>query len=144
MIPVEVSIEISKSIGEVFPFMTNSAHAFLWRSTLVAITSTPQEAIKVGSTFEERTKLLNQIVETTYEVVEWLPPRRLTYKSIKGAVPSLLFLRLEPGKNCTQVIMRVEQSLELAFPHEELLAVHTVQRILQVDLQTLKEVLENR
>ncbi len=140
---IEVRVEINKPIDEVFSYATDSSHAFVWRSALIAITSTPQEDIKVGYTFQERTKLLDQILETTYEVVEWLPPRRLTYKSIQGVVPSLLCLRVEPTSGLTRVFMRVELSLTLIFPQDELLAFHSAQRILQVDLQTLKEVLES-
>ena len=143
MMPIEVSIEISKSIDEVFSYVTASSHVFVWRSTLIAITSTPKEGIKVGYTFQERAKLLDQIVETTYEVVEWMPPRRLTYKSIVGDVPGLISLRFEQTTSGTRVLMRAEQSFDLAFPHHEQLAIHAIQRILQGDLQTLKEVLES-
>ena len=139
---VEVGVEISKSIDEVFSYVTDSSHAFVWRSTLVAITSTPQETLRVGSTFQERAKLLDQIVETTYEVVEWIPPRRLTYKSIVGDVPGLISLRFEQTTSGTRVLMHAEQSFDLAFPQHEQLAIHTIRRILQGDLQTLKEVLE--
>ena len=144
MMPIEVSVEISKLIDEVFSYVTNSTHAFVWRSTLIAITDTPQEAMRVGNTFHERSKVLDQIVETTYEVIEWVPPRRMTYKSIVGAVPSLVCLYFEPTTGGTRVLMRVEQSFDLVFPQDELLAVRAVQLILQVDLQTLKEVLESR
>ena len=141
--PIEVSVEISKSIDEVFSYVTNSSHAFVWRSALIAVTSVPKEGIKVGYTFQERTKLLDQIVETTYEVVEWMPPRRLTYKSIVGDVSGLISLRFEQTTSGTRVLMRAEQSFDLAFPQHEQLAIHAIRRILQGDLQTLKEVLES-
>ena len=140
----EASILVNRPIDEVFSYATSSAHAFVWRSTLVAITNTPHQAMRVGSTFREQSKLLNQILETTYEVVEWMPPRRFTYKSIVGAAPSLVCLRLASVIGGTQVSMRVEQSFDLVFPHDEQLAARAVQRILQTDLQTLKEVVENR
>lgn len=141
--PIEVSIEISTSVDEVFSYVTDSSHAFVWRSALIAITSPPQEAMRVGSTFREQSKLLDHLLETTYEVVEWIPVRRVTYKSIVGTVPSLVCLRFEATAGGTRFTMRVEPSFDLVFPHDELLAVHAVERLLQVDLQTLKEVLES-
>lgn len=143
MMPVEVSVEISKPVDEVFSYMTASTHAFAWRNTLLAITDTPPAAMGVGSTFHEQTKLLDQILETTYEVIEWIPCRRLTYKSIVGAAPSLVCLHFASTISGTRITMHVEQSLALIFPQEQSLAIRTVQRILQLDLLTLKEVLEN-
>ena len=144
MMPVEVSVEISKPIEEVFSYVTNFADSFVWRSTLIAITNTPRAAMRVGSTFHERSKLLDQIVETTYEVIEWIPFRRITYKSIVGAVPSLVCLRFEPTTGGTQVTIGIEQSFDLVFPQTETLAMRAVQRILRLDMQTLKDVLESR
>ena len=92
---VEVSIEISKSTDEVFSYVATPTHTFVWRSTLMERTHTPREAIRVGSTFREQSKLLDYIQETTYEVIEWIPAHRVTYKSIVGAVPSLVCLRFE-------------------------------------------------
>ncbi len=144
MMCVECSVDISRLVDEVFSYVIDPANAFVWRSTLVAITSTLQEAMKVGSTFREQSKLLDQILETTYEVIEWVPSRRLTYKSIVGAVPSLVCLRFESTAGGACVTMHVDQSLDLVFPPEKSsLAMRTVQRILQHDLLTLKDVLEN-
>jgi uncharacterized membrane protein len=144
MMCIETSILINRPIDEVFSYATSSAHAFIWRSTLVAITDTPHETMRVGSIFREQSKLLSQIVETTYEVVEWMPPRRFTYKSIVGAAPGLVGLRFAPVTGGTQVSIRVEESFDLVFPHDEQLAVRAVQRTLQADLQTLREVMEDR
>ncbi len=140
---VEVSIEISKATDEVFSYVATPTHAFVWRSTLMERTPTLREAIRVGSTFREQSKLLDHILETTYEVIEWLPPQRVTYKSIVGAVPSLVCLRFASTAGGTRFTMRVEQALDLIFPQGEALALRATQRIMQVDLLTLKDVLEN-
>jgi uncharacterized membrane protein len=144
MVLVEVSVEISKPLDEVFSYVTNFAHAFAWRSTLMAITDTPQEAMRVGYTFREQSKLLDRVVSTIYEVVEWIPSRRFTYKSIVGIVSSLVCVRFEPTTRGTQVTMSVEQSFDLVFPQTETLAMRAAQRILQVDVQTLKDIVEGR
>lgn len=143
MMSVEVSIEIGKSPEEVFSYVVTSARACVWRSMLLKRTHTPREAMRVGCTFHEQSKLLDQVLETTYEVIEWLPSQRLTYKSIVGAFPSLVCLRFEATASGTRFTMRVEQSLDLVFPYEKALAMRTMQRILHVDLLTLKDVLEN-
>ncbi len=110
----------------------------------MAITDIPQEPMRVGCTFHEQSKLLDQIVETTYEVIEWVPSRRFTYKSIVGAVPSLVCMRFEPTNAGTRITLRVEQSFDFVFPQTETLAIRAVQRVLQVDVQTLKDALEGR
>ena len=144
MFSLQVSVEINQPVEDVFTYVTRRTHALEWMSTLITITTNSSENVQVGSTFQERVKLLNQWVDTTYEVIEYVPGHYFAYKSIESVVCSLVCLRFEPMGNGTRVSLDVKFMLETLFKQAEPLAIRAAQRIIHTDLLTLKDLLENQ
>ena len=144
MLSVEISLDIDQPLEEVFAYLSNPAHALKWRNTLIDCRPLTSDSLRAGSKFQERVKLLDQFVETTYEVIEYVPASCLTYKSIVGAVSDLVCLHLAPTTGGTHLSMSVKRTLEVLFGLAEPLAARAAQRIIQADLLTLKEQLEQR
>jgi uncharacterized membrane protein len=144
MFSIENGTQISKPVEEVFTYVTNIAHTAEWMSKIIMVTTAPQGPIGVGTILHARLNLLEQIVETTFEVIEWAPARSFACKSIMGPVSSLVCLHFEPVAAGTRLTLRLEYEFHGLFTLARAkLAECTIERTLQADLLTLKDALES-
>ena len=90
--------------------------------------------MEVGSTFHHCWKLVDRLLETTYEVLECEPGRTFTYQSIVSSVRRLVCLRLESTARGIRIDCYVEQDLSPLFQKDAPWAVHTAQQHLKSDL----------
>jgi uncharacterized membrane protein len=143
MFRIENGTQISKPVEEVFTYVTSIAHRPEWMSKITMMTTTPQGAIGVGTILHARLNLFEQIVETTFEVIEWAPARSFACKSIMGPISSLVCLRFESVAAGTRLALRLEYEFHgLLDLSRAKLAGCTIERTLQADLLTLKDALE--
>jgi hypothetical protein len=82
--------------------------------------------------------------DTTYEIVECVPSRYFTFKSISGVAPTLVCYQFEPveGRG-TKVI--VDETINFTGGHlgiDEQMITRAIRRQVEEDLQTLKDFLE--
>ena len=98
----------------------------------------------VGTTVRCTIRILGRWFDTTYEIVECVPCRYMTYKSISGVAPSLICYQFEPVEGIgTNMI--VEENINfpggfLGFAEPVIKGV--IRRQVANDLQTLKDLLE--
>ncbi len=144
MVRLDSGIEIHKAAQEVFAYVTDPAQMPMWMSSVVATTCIAPAAIGVGTTFRHRWKLLGRVLETTYEVLEWDFGHVFVYQSIAGSVCSLVHSSFAPTSTGTQLTWRVDHDLLASFQQDTPLAVRAAQQLLEVDLLTLKAVLEHQ
>ena len=113
-------------------------------SSVVAVTCIAPAASGVGTIFRHRWKLLGRVLETTYEVLEWDPGRAFVYQSIAGSECSFVRSSFAPMSSGTQLTWRVDYNLLASFQQNMPLAVRAAQHLLDVDLLTLKAMLEHQ
>lgn len=141
---METGTQISKPVEEVFAYVTAATHTSEWMSKIIKVTTAPQGAIGVGTTLHAHLNLLGQVIKTTLEVIEWAPSSSFACKSIMGPVSSLLYMRFEPVAAGTNLTLRFEYEFRGLFTlARATLAERTIERTLQADLVTLKDLLES-
>ena len=144
MVRLDSSIEIRKAAQDVFAYVTDPAQMPRWMSSVVAVTCIAPAVSGVGTIFRHRWNLLGQVLETTYEVLEWDPGRAFVYQSIAGSECSFVRSSFAPTSSGTQLTWRVDHDLLASFQQDMPLAVRAMQQLLDVDLLTLKAVLEHQ
>ena len=141
---VEHSVFINLPAGEIFAYMSNLENLADWSGVVISARKISSEDKLVGTTVRCSIRILGRWFDTTYEIVECLPCRYLTYKSISSIAPSLICYQFEPVEGIgTNVI--VEENIN--FPggflgFAEPVVKGVICRQVANDLQTLKDLLE--
>jgi uncharacterized protein YndB with AHSA1/START domain len=142
MARLESSIEIGKAPRQVFAFAAMPAQMQVWMSGVLMTTCAGAEAIGTGSRFQQHWKLLGQVIETIYEVLEYDPDHALAYQGIAGPVCCLVRCSFTPLATGTRLTWCSDVDLRTVFHQQAPLAACVAQRLLEADLLTLKAVLE--
>lgn len=141
---VEHSVFINLPVEEIFAYMSNLENLVDWSGVVISARKISSEAMLVGTTVRCTNRILGRWFETTYEIVECVPGRYLTFKSISSISPCLICYQYESVESFrTNVI--VEETINftggfLGFAEPVIKA--TIRRQLSYDLLTLKDLLE--
>ncbi len=82
----EMIVAINRPISEVFAFVADGAKAPQWQSEVVAARQTSAGAIGVGTTYRAVRAHLRQEIESTVEITEYEPYRKVSFASTSGEV----------------------------------------------------------
>ena len=96
----------------------------------------------VGTTFLNVSQFLGKRLESTFEITEYEPNRRVSIKSTSGPIPltgSTIFEEVEGG---TKVSFEAEGDVGGLFKLAEPIVARTAQRQFEGNFLTLKDVLE--
>ncbi len=141
---VEHAVCINLPAEEIFTYMSNLENLADWSGVIISARKISSGDMLVGTTVRCTIRILGRWFDSTYEIVECVPNRYLTYKSISGIAPSLICYQLEPVEGIgTNVI--VEENINflggfLGFAEQVIKSV--IHRQVANDLQTLKDLLE--
>ncbi len=144
MANLEASIEIGNVAGEVFAYVTAPERMPIWMSNVVSVTRTSPEALRVGTIFHQRWKLLGRLLETTYAVLEHDPPRAFADQGITGPVCCFVRCSFAPLARGTRRTGCGDLDLRAIYHQQALLAARVARRLLEADLLTLEAVLERQ
>lgn len=129
---------------EIFTYISNLENLVDWSGVIISARKISSEDMLVGTTVRCTIRILGRWFDSTYEIVECMPNRYLTFKSISGIAPSLICYQCEPIEGIgTNVI--VEETINftggfLGFAEPMIKGV--IRRQVANDLQTLKDLLE--
>jgi hypothetical protein len=143
---VKQSIFINLPREEIFAYLSALENYVNWSGVTTAIRSVSSESIQVGTSVNSTLHFLGRSFDITFEIVEYEPCRYLTIKSISGVSPCLFCYQLEPVEDgmtrlsCEAQVSIIEGVLE----HRESFLASIARRQLGFDLQTLKDILEDR
>ena len=143
---IEQCLVINLPAENIFDYMVDAENWVECSSVVIAARKTAPGIISVGATWRCTTRFLGRWLETTYELVEHEPSHFFTLKSISGLCPAIFSYKLE-AIECG----RTNVSLEAMIHHvegylglEESVAASAVRRQIEVDLLTLRDILEAR
>ncbi len=143
---VKQSIFINLPSEVIFAYLSDFENHVHWSGITTAVKIISQGAIQVGSRMNSTVHFLGRSFDITFEIIECEPCRYLTIKSTSGISPCLFSYQLEPladgrtNLSCEGHISLIEGVLE----HSEPVLVSVARRQLGFDLQTLKDILEDR
>lgn len=135
------TVEIGRSVDEVFDFVTDAANYLRWQPSLVEVRPRAQPRLTVGSEVTEVRRFLGREMETTWTCTEHEPYTRSTIETDDGPVPFRGTFLLEPTAEGTRFTWRVEvrgAAPRLGGP----LVGRAVRRELHANTAHLKELLE--
>ena len=141
---VEHSVFINLPAEEIFAYMSNLENLADWSVVVISARKISSEEMLVGTTVRCTIRILGRWFETTYEIVECVPNRYLTIKSITGVAPSLICFRYEPSEG-GGTNLSLEEIIHFTggfLGFTETVITRVISRQIANDLQTLKDLLE--
>lgn len=145
MIQVFASINIRRSPVEVFAYLSNFENNPKWQSGMVSARFTSSGPLQVGSTYSQEARFLGRPVISEFEVVEYMPEKRIKITSTSGTFPITVTRLVEPDEEGgSRVSAVVEGDASGVYRLAEPIMKLMVQRSVQGDYDRLKSVLERR
>jgi hypothetical protein len=141
----EASMHIDRPPDEVFAFVADAANNPKWRKNVVRTEWLDDGPMRVGRRGRQTARLLGREWTVDAEVVEWDPPRRVAWRTIQGPVSVRSWARVE--RDATGSLVSGGADGGFTGPIGRLLtrlAVPRMVRQAEVDLQTLRGLLESR
>ena len=141
---VKQSVVIDLPTKDIFTYMSNLENLCKWSGIVTSVKIASPGAICIGTRVHSTLRLLGKWSEMTFEVVEYEVCRYMTLKSISSVSPCLVYYEFMPlesgGTALTQdtTITIIGGFAGMA----ERVVVNAIQRHLEHDLLTLKDVLE--
>jgi uncharacterized membrane protein len=141
---VEQAVFINLPVDEIFAYMSNLENLADWSVVVISSRKISSEEMLVGTTVRFTIRILGRWFDSTYEIVECVPGRYLSFKIITSVAPSLICYRFEPveggGTNVS-----VEEIIHFTggfLGFTETVITRVINRQIANDLQTLKDLLE--
>jgi len=143
MIRVESSIRIERAADDVFAYIANFDNNPDWQSGMVSARYTSEPPLGVGSTYAQVAKFLGRRVESNFAVVAYEPGRLVKITSTSGSFPITVTRSVEPAENGSLVHALVEGDASGFYKVAGPLMRRMVQRSVDSDYASLKELLES-
>ena len=135
---------INRPIGEVFEYVTNIDNAPKWKSMLLKVRRTSEGPVGVGTRETHVGQLLWWRPETTVEITEYEPNKKVGFKTTSGPLSAegeFTFESVKRGTRVTLVAGREPSGfLKLVAP----IVARMAQSHLEKDLANLKDLLETQ
>jgi hypothetical protein len=141
----EASTYIDRPPDEVFAFVADAANNPKWRKNVVRTEWLDDGPMRVGRRGRQTARLLGREWTVDAEVVECDPPRSVAWRTVQGPVSVRSWARVEPDATGSLVSGGADGGF--TGPIGRLLtrlAVPRMVRQAEVDLQTLRVLLESR
>jgi uncharacterized membrane protein len=143
MIRVEVNVLIKRPVEEVFSFISNFENNPVWQSGIKEAGITSAGPLSVGTTYAQVSKFLGRQIDTTFEVIEYEPNRKIKARSTSGSFPIQFMRSVEPAEGGTKVHAVIEGDASGFFKLAEPILSRMTQKQIEADYATLKDLLES-
>ena len=142
MYTFEHNVFINRPTQEVFDYITQPSNAPKWQGTAQSAEWTSNGSVGVGSTWRAENKFMGRKIEATLEITSWDPPTGHSFKAAGGPVPFENKWTFEDKDDGTQVTMSGQAELGGFFKLAEGMVGKQMDKQMETDLATLKQVLE--
>jgi uncharacterized protein YndB with AHSA1/START domain len=142
-VKLEHSVTIDRPVEEVFAFVSDPTNDDQFVAARISTKKTTSGPLGPGSRFDATGKFLGRRIDSSMEVSEYQPNRKICSRSLKAPVQFTDCRVVEADGNGTRLTITLESEatgglFKLADPVVSRLA----KRQLEVDVNTLKELLE--
>ena len=104
MITLQESIEINRSVKEVYDYIVNVENAPKWQPAVIEVKRLTEGPIRVGTQFKEVAKMMGRQFNTICEITELEVERRFAFKGTSsGPFDYEALYTLEPTGNATRL-----------------------------------------
>lgn len=142
MAKMEITVDINRSIDDVFAFVSNAENLPRWRATNLETKKTSEGPLAVGSTFKGRFTFLGRQFDGNLQITAYEPNQLYAVKMSEGPFPLETWYALQPTDTGTRLFFTMEGAPGGFFKLAEPLVVSLAKRTYEADLHNLKEMLE--
>ncbi len=141
MIKINLSVVIHRPVEVVFAYSNDISHRAEWNPGLIEV-SAPEGPLHVGSRIREVFKFLGRRIESAFEVVEYEPNRRLTFRTVAGPIPMTGTQTYESVDGATKLTVSGEGEVGGFFKLADPIVAQMLRRQSQTALENLRDLLE--
>ena len=142
MVKFEVAVEINRPIDEVFAYLDDPSKTPEWNS-IVEEARPSETPVRRGTTISSRARFLGRKIESTFEVVEHVPNKKVVQRTEKPFPFTITNVFEAEGKG-TRVKAVFEGEPGGFFKVGEPILARIAKKQFQAQLDTMKELLEAR
>lgn len=143
MVDVQMTIDIDRSPGDVFAYMTDPSRLHEWQGGVIESRQESDGPMGVGTRIVDVRKFLGKRMESKVEVTRYDEAKSFDLKVIEGPIPFVIEHRLEPkGDEGTVLSVRGAGEPGGFFRFAESIVARQAQRQFESDFATLKDILE--
>lgn len=141
---VKRAIIINLPAEAIFDYLSNLEHLMDWSSAILSVKMLSSEKTRLGATARITTRFLGRQSQMVLEIVEYQLNQCLLIKSVSGVTPCIFYYQFESLDNGTTSLAQdaafsfISSFTDIA----ERVVTNAIQRQLDYDLLTLKDVLE--
>jgi uncharacterized protein YndB with AHSA1/START domain len=139
---VEHNVMINRPIEEVFSYTTNPDTLTQWNTAAIDVTVAPGTPAGVGAIYHLKAQFLGRRLDSSSEVTEYEPPRKIVYKTRSGPIPMHVRYTFEPASGGTQVTEVIDGEPGGFFRLADPVLKRLVERQVESSLKNLKDLLE--
>ena len=140
MVKFDVSVHVNRPVADVFKYMDDPTKLPEWNS-IVEESTASETPIKVGTRVRSKARFLGRKIESTFEVIEHEPNKRVVQKTDKP-FSFKLTNTFEPEDGGTKVVGVFEGDPGAFFKLGEPILTRIAKKQFQAQLETAKELLE--
>ena len=108
MAPIVESIEISRKPEDVFAYIDDLGKHGEWQDSILSTKVETAGPTRVGTRVTDTRKVPGGPRPVTYEVTEYDPPRKASFKGISGPIRPIGTMTVEPSGNGSRVTIQLE------------------------------------
>jgi hypothetical protein len=142
MIHLNVSTMICRPVNQVFDFVSDPENDFQWQYGTLAAARLPGGADRLGSFFRTIGHLLGRRLQGIFEVTEYEPNRKYTFRSISGPLHLQTSYSFEIASGCTKISIVTQANAVTILDMNERLLESKMKKQLKENLALLKGLLE--
>ena len=142
MIHIISNTQIYQPIKRVFDFISTPENDFQWQYGTLASMRLSNEMIGLGANFQSVGHLMEQRIQSTFEVTEYESNRKYGFKSISGPLQSFTSYTFEIMKSCTQVTLSMQANAANLIGFNENVLEKKLKKQFKENLAMLKSILE--
>ena len=141
-IVVEVSRQVEASAPEAFEVISDFERNPSWQKGMRSCRWTTDPPLRVGSTYVQEAGFLGRTIESTFEVIEYEPGRRVKATTIAGSFPITFARTVTPSDGGARIDARIEGDASGFFRIATPLMRFMVRRSIEADYDRLARMLE--
>ena len=141
---VERSATIDQPVDRVFEYVSTPENDPMWVPASLRHEMLSPAPMRIGSITEEDVWFLGRCMRYAWEITQYEPPTAIALQSISGPIPATIRVLLESLDGaCTRAILVGEVQLRGVYKPMELVMRLVAQRQFEIQLRTLKNLLES-
>ncbi len=143
MIDIETTVTIKRPVHDVFEFVTTPENGPLYDSGVELAEQVTEGPVAVGTRWREVRSTLGRKIDATNEISEYVPDRKVGFKSIDGPIDVWGTWEFTPMDGGTKVTLKGHGDVGGFFKIAEPLVGRMVKRQLDATAENLKDYLES-